>query len=321
MRSIKSCILKLTALLLTLLLCACSPQEEPEAPISPPGDAGATQTQPQEALSGGTLRIPMTRSPATMHPLYLKEAQMRNVYSMIFEPLIEFDENMEPSACLAQSWSYDAAQNLWVFELRSNVHWHNDLGEVSGSDAAYTINTALNDAASIYHATLSYYIERAEGYGTTLLLYPKVKSYALLYALNIPVIPEAYYAGKPASTMDIPCGSGCFYAQSLSFDGETRLQLEAYSKWWKKTPVLESVTAIGYSDTESIINAFLAGELDCVPTSLMTTDIYEIIDGVSALDYTSRNYVYLKIRFWPTPLSGRPLHMQSTGRISLTIFI
>ena len=221
MRSIKSCILKLTALLLTLLLCACSPQEEPEAPISPPGDAGATQTQPQEALSGGTLRIPMT-----------------------FEPLIEFDENMEPSACLAQSWSYDAAQNLWVFELRSNVHWHNDLGEVSGSDAAYTINTALNDAASIYHATLSYYIERAEGYGTTLILYPKVKSYALLYALNIPVIPEAYYAGKPASTMDIPCGSGCFYAQSLSFDGETRLQLEAYSKWWKKTPVLESVTAI-----------------------------------------------------------------------------
>lgn len=297
MRSIKSCILKLTALLLTLLLCACSPQEEPEAPISPPGDAGATQTQPQEALSGGTLRIPMTRSPATMHPLYLKEAQMRNVYSMIFEPLIEFDENMEPSACLAQSWSYDAAQNLWVFELRSNVHWHNDLGEVSGSDAAYTINTALNDAASIYHATLSYYIERAEGYGTTLLLYPKVKSYALLYALNIPVIPEAYYAGKPASTMDIPCGSGCFYAQSLSFDGETRLQLEAYSKWWKKTPVLESVTAIGYSDTESIINAFLAGELDCVPTSLMTTDIYEIIDGVSALDYTSRNYVYLGANF------------------------
>ena len=129
MRSIKSCILKLTALLLTLLLCACSPQEEPEAPISPPGDAGATQTQPQEALSGGTLRIPMTRSPATMHPLYLKEAQMRNVYSMIFEPLIEFDENMEPSACLAQSWSYDAAQNLWVFELRSNVHWHNDLAK------------------------------------------------------------------------------------------------------------------------------------------------------------------------------------------------
>ena len=297
MKFIKSSMLKLTALLLLFLLCGCSSGQEEEMPISPPGDAGVTQEQQPEALSGGTLRIPMTLSPATMHPLYLKEAQMRNVYSMIFEPLIEFDENMEPVACLAQSWTYDAAQNIWTFEIRSNVHWHNELGEVSGSDAAYTINTILSDPSSIYYATLSYYVESAEGYGTTLILHPKVKSYALLYALNIPVIPQAYYSGKSASTMDIPYGSGCFYAQSLSFDGGTRLQLEAYSKWWKKTPVLESVTAVGYVDTEAIINAFLAGELDCVPTSLMTTDIYEIIDGVSALDYTSRNYVYLGTNF------------------------
>lgn len=297
MKSIKSSILKLTALFLTLLLCACARQPEVEAPISPPGDAGVPQPSPQEALPGGELKIPMTRTPATLHPLYLKEAQMRNVYSMIFEPLLEFDENMEPAACLAQSWRYDAAQNVWIFELRSNVHWHGELGEVSGSDAAFTINTILNDAASIYHATLSYYLQRAEGYGTTLVLYPKTPSYALLYALNIPIIPEAYYSGKPAGTMDLPRGSGCFCAQSFTQEGQTRLFLEANTKWWKKTPVLERVTAIGYADTEEVIQAFLSGELDCVPTSLMTTDIYEIIDGVSALDYTSRNYVYLGTNF------------------------
>ncbi len=280
---------RVTALALTvILLCSCG--DDGNGIIIPPSSSGSTDDT-QEAEAGGTLRIPMTLSPYSMHPLYIKEAQMRNIYSMIFEPLIEFDDNMEPCACIAESWKYEG--DSWVIKLRSNVHWHGTLGEISAADAAYTINAILSDPESIYYSNLSAYAVSAEGYDTTLTVHTRTPSYAAIYALNIPVIPEKYYSGKSKTCRDIPLGSGCYAVDSLTFDGETRMQLSAFSRWWKKLPYISAVTAVGYKDSESIFGAFTSGELDCVPTSLKTTEIYEILDGVNEKSYLSHNYVFL----------------------------
>ncbi len=280
---------RITALMLAVvLLCSCASDEG--GIISPPSTSDSTENT-EEATAGGTLRIPMTLSPYSMHPLYIKELQMRNVYSMIFEPLIEFDERMEPCACIAESWKYD--NGSWVLKLRPNIHWHGSLGDISAADAAYTINTILSDPESIYYSNLSAYVAGAEGYDTTLIIHPHTPSYATLYALNIPVIPEKYYSGKAKTCRDIPLGSGCFAADSLTFDGETRMELSAFSKWWKKLPYIERVITTGYDSTERMLEDFISGKLDCAPTPLKTTEVYEIIDGVNEKNYLSHNYVFL----------------------------
>ena len=297
LQPITSCIKTLISSLLLIVLCVtclCGCKEEvPDTPIIIPGEVGNSENKKEEIIPGGTLRIPMTKTPYSMHPLYVKEMQMRNIYSMIFEPLVELNEAIEPTQCIAESWKYDEAQNIWTIQLRENVHWHGDLGEISGDDAAYTINTILNDSESIYYSDLSYYVSRAEGYGNTLIIYPKVKSYALVYALNIPVIPKSYYFDKSKTTMEKPLGSGCFKVDSLTFQDETKMILSANSKWWKKMPYIEQVVATGYSNTQAIMNAFKNGEIDCVPSSLKTTEIYEILDGVDEKNYLSHNYVFL----------------------------
>lgn len=290
---IKKFTFKLSAILLVIVLfCACK-SNKPEDVILQPGDTGTNETVQKEIVSGGTMRIPMTANPYSMHPLYLQEAQMRNIYSMVFEPLIKFNELMEPAPCLAESWKYDEAGNIWTVQLRSNVHWHGDLGELTGSDAAYTINLILSDPDSIYYTDLSYYISSVEGYGNTLIIHPKVSSYAMIYTLNIPVIPQSYYSGKDKTTKDIPLGSGCFKVDSLSLSGETKMTLSAFSKWWKKLPYIEKIEAVGYSSTESMLSSFEKGELDCVPTALKTTENYEILNGVNEKNYLSHNYVFV----------------------------
>lgn len=290
---IKNCITKFVVLLLCVMLfCACE-EEKPDTPIIIPGNVNNQESVKETVVQGGTLRIPMTASPYSMHPLFVREMQMRNVYSMIFEPLVDFSNTVEPTQCLAESWKYDQGSDTWTLQLRENVHWHGEMGEVTGADAAYTINTILSHSESIYYADLSYYVERAEGYGNTLVIYPKISSYALIYALNIPVIPQAYYEGKDKLTKDAPVGSGCFKVDELVFAEQTKMTLSIFSKWWKKLPYIEKVEAIGFSDTESILQAFENGELDCVPSSLKTTEIYEILDGVDEKNYLSHNYVFL----------------------------
>ena len=292
---IKTFTVKLLALtLVVVLFCSCTHKKEDDGEIILPTDnTGQNQSEKSEIVQGGTMRIPMTLSPYSMHPLYLQEAQMRNIYSMIFEPLIKFNEAMEPSPCIAESWKYDESKNIWTIQLRTNVHWHNDLGELTGADVAYTINAILSDPSSIYHTDLSYYVQSVEGYGNTLIIHPKVPSYALIYALNIPVIPQSYYQNKDKLTKDAPLGSGVFKVESLTFTNGTKMVLSANNKWWKKLPYLEKIEAIGFKDTESILSAFKKGELDCVPTSLKTTENYEILNNVNEKNYLSHNYVFV----------------------------
>lgn len=136
-------------------------------------------------------------------------------------------------------------------------------------------------------------MESAESYGNTLVIHPKTNSYLLVYAMNIPVIPESYYSGKGKDTKDIPVGSGCFEAESLVLNGETRMTLVSFKKWWKKIPNIERVEAVGYDSTEAIAQDFTSGNLDCFPTKLRTTEIYEILDGVNKKNYLSHNYMFL----------------------------
>ncbi len=299
MISTKSSMLKLffkicaSVLLCVLVFCACAPSES-DTPILPPVDNSNSQGTVKTPLNGGTLRIPMNANPYSMHPLFVREMQMRNIFSMIFEPLIEFNDVMEPTACLAESWKYDEAGGFWTVVLRTNVHWHDSaLGEVDALDAVYTINTILSNPTSIYYSDISAYIARVEGYDNTLIIYPKNTSFALIYALNIPIIPQGYYEGKPADTKDIPVGSGCFKADALSLSGGTSMQLTAFTKWWKKLPYISSISAKGYSSTEAIMADFALGNLDCVPSSAKTTEIYEILSGVNEQNYLSHNYVFL----------------------------
>lgn len=303
---IKTFTVKFLAITLILVLfCACSDKKgDDDDVILPSENQNQSQNEKTEIIQGGTMRIPMTLSPYSMHPLYLQEAQMRNIYSMIFEPLIKFNEAMEPSPCIAESWKYDQSKNIWTIQLRTNVHWHGEIGELTGTDAAYTINAILSDPASIYYTDLSYYVQSVEGYGNTLIIHPKVPSYALIYALNIPVLPQSYYQGKDKLTKDMPLGSGCFKVDSLTFSNGTKMVLSANTKWWKKLPYIEKIEAIGYSNTESILYAFKNGELDCVPTSLKTTENYEILNNVNEKNYLSHNYVFMAFNLQRNYLSN-----------------
>ncbi len=293
MKYIKSFTLKIFCLILILSCCCSCKKNDEDTPIKPIQNNNS-QTSQETAVQGGSLKIPMPETVQTTHPLYIKENQLINIYSMIFEPLISFSESFEPAVSLAQNWKYDEQSQCWIIQMRQNVHWHGDLGEVSAQDAAFTINKIISDSSTIYNSSLSYYVSSAEANGMTLTIHCKVPSYALLYALNIPIIPQSYYENKGSNIHDVPIGSGCFCVDSLSFS-PTRMELSSYLKWWKKMPYIEKISAIGYKDSSAMTTAFLAHEIDCLPSNSITTEIYEITEGVSHVEYMSHNYTYLAI--------------------------
>ena len=118
---------------------------------------------------------------------------MVNLYWLIFEPLIALDEENLPASCLADSWEYDSEQGVYIIKIRSGVQWHGERGEVTANDVVFTLNQILSDTGSIYNKQVSKYIESVSLTDLyTVSITPRIASYALLYCLNVPIIPQGY---------------------------------------------------------------------------------------------------------------------------------
>lgn len=273
-------------------LSACGPNLDiGSTPGAPSVSAAVTQAAPQK---GGELSVPMINSPKTAHPLYLHETSMINLYWLIFEPLIAMDENNLPANCLADSWEYDAERNVYIIRIRSGVKWHGDRGELTARDAVFTLNKILSDPQSIYYSQTAKYVDSVELEDvSTIIIRPKLPGYALLYSLNVPVIPQAYYEQLESSTLVVPVGSGPYTALSADFGEAAGMLLNANEKWWKKQPYIQTVRAKGYEDNAQAVAAFERGELDCVYTDQLTSGIYSMKDNVESVEYASYYYDFL----------------------------
>lgn len=277
-------------MVLVLFLAGCGEAEtEPTSTTYQTRPPAAAATPTPVPARGGTLRVPMPENPKTLHPLFLAENGMLSLYSMIFEPLVALDETQQPAAGVADSWSFSESGSL-LLQIRRGIRWHAEGGELSADDVVFTINTILGNAESIYNARLKLYAQEAFLNAAGQVEIPTQNGYQLLYALQIPVIPKAYYEGKAAQTTELPRGSGPYYAESAA---ERGMQLAANTQWWKKQPFLEKVQAIAYKDNAAAIAAFMKNELDCVPTDSLTTDVYTTYTGVKSLEYTSSFYDFL----------------------------
>lgn len=243
--------------------------------------------------SGGEIRIPMPLKPQTTHPLFLSETEMCNLYSMIFEPLVSVDCDMLPSACIANSWEYETETNSFLVRLRSGVRFH-DNTQLTSADVVFTFNEILNNPASNYYGLVSQYVNSISAVDIyTVRFDAKVDSYAFYYALSVPILPEDIYEDLPAETDILPVGSGAFMVASGQIGADSSMELTRNTYWWKKQPYIERIHAIGYKDNASAIAAFIQGDLDCVPTAIYTTDIYDTYDGVSCYSYISNYYDFL----------------------------
>ena len=63
-----------------------------------------TQTADVLPAEGGQLNITMPENPSTLNPLKIKNAELSNIYRLIFESLVDIDTAGQPQPGLAETW-------------------------------------------------------------------------------------------------------------------------------------------------------------------------------------------------------------------------
>ena len=76
----------------------------------------------------------------SINPIMNEHCEIKH---LLFDSLVKLDQNGEPVASLAESWSYDAQTMTYTFRLRSDVKWHD--GEAfTAEDVKFTIEAIMN---------------------------------------------------------------------------------------------------------------------------------------------------------------------------------
>ena len=258
------------AALLTLTACGSlldrfvpdidPPDEEQE--YTTPHPSEHTQYTIAHVPDDGILRLPM-RHPLTLNPLLNEDASVAKILSLIFEPLVVFDENLQPADHLAHlELSSDFTRA--TLAIRHDAIWSDGM-PVTSDDLIFSVEVLqVAPEAAIYKRNIDniYRIDRIDS--RTVVIHFNYASMTAAYGLNFPIIPEHYYRGHNnfgSSRNMAPLGNGTFIIEDLSPMLSMTLVGNPYTF---RRAVIDRVDVLFIPDAESMLHAFDQGIVDAI---------------------------------------------------------
>ena len=220
-----------------------------------------------------------------INPLVSNNRNVQEVTKLIFEPLVELDENYKLKACLATEWA-KSGDTSYIIRLRNNVKWQ-DGTSFSAEDVKYTIET-LKQIPSIYSYNVQHItsVDIIDDNSIRLNLDTVIPFFE--YNLIFPIVSSNYFSGQDIQNTDknnTPIGTGMYKIQSNS---DNTIVLEKNKNWWnisQKNAKIETIHVNKYSSMGEAYNAFKLGNID-----ILTTENINIEDNLGTIGYNKKEY-------------------------------
>ncbi len=236
------------------------------------------------------------------------------------DELLTFDEKGEIEYRAAESYEVNDDSTVWTFHLREDALW-SDGSPVTSADFINTITRALDPASGSGYANYLFPIENAEAIyngeadmtslgvetpdDSTLVFHLAEPCVYFLDLLRLPVYTPSCseYADSVDSGWDrdpeTSLSNGPF--RLAEYVPDQYFVLEKNEYYWNADAVdLDVITYRFFDDTQSMANAYEAGEVD-VATSLSSTvmEAYEGTDDLFVTDQIATRYIYMNLDVEP----------------------
>ena len=143
----------------------------------------------------------------SLNPLFPVERDMLSIFDLMYDSLITIDDNYQPQAGLAESWTQTGNGRTWTFTLRQGVLF-SDGTEMTANDVVATANYIISCAKDTnltnkgYYANLRYFVKEIKARDNyTVEVRADRQYYGVLYAMTFPVLPaSALESANPPGT-------------------------------------------------------------------------------------------------------------------------
>ena len=237
--------------------------------------------------SGGTFTEGIVGAPLYLNPLLSDGRPVdQELVSLLFDGLIEYNEQGEPSPALAQSWNISQDGRSLQFRLRPDATWH-DGQPVTANDVAFTYSLmqdpAFPGSPSLHTLWQSVAINIIDPQTIEFTL---SQPYApFLEATTRGILPAHLLQGTTAANLITasfnrgPIGTGPFMVDgSQNWQRTGLLRLLPNPAYWRQGTKISAIAFRFYPDTSSLVEALATGEIQAANRVSA-----EIIPAIAAL--------------------------------------
>lgn len=220
---------------------------------------------------------------------------------MLFTPIVQYDESLEPKPHLAESW--ELTDSSVTFRLRDDVRWHDGV-PVTPEDVAFTFELAKNpETASLLGSAYLNQVASATVLDERTIRFNFVSPHAqALDGFWWPPLPRHLLEGIPPAELaqapfnQQPVGSGPF--RFLSWGRNQQLRLAAnddYPEGLGGRPYVDQVVFRVIPEPTTMITELLNGSADMIGYTLLPDQAVQLTNqrGVELRHYPSREFTYV----------------------------
>ncbi len=247
------------------LLAACGGTTSSTKSTSPTGSGSSSATNQGK---GGTLRSAVNTPTAAIDPTKVADNGGLVTMSQVGEYLAYTDSSPTLRPVLATKWTPDATGQVWTFDIRQGVKFHNGK-TMTAADVAATFERLADpangsNALSVFSGVLGKGGTKAQGNQVVFTLQKPTVNFPYLVSAqnyNAIILPADYDPSKFSKDM---MGTGPFKFQSYTPGSSAKFVKNP--DYWDTTrePFLDGVDLMYYSDLQPQIVALQGGQVDVI---------------------------------------------------------
>ncbi|MDX9888654.1 MAG: ABC transporter substrate-binding protein [Anaerovoracaceae bacterium] len=230
---------------------------------------GAGETQDE----GTTFTMAITEEIDTLNPLSAWMQVSYEALLLLYDPLVRYDENLDPGPCLAKSWEISEDELTWTFNLMEDVLWH-DGEPFTSADVKFTYELYQEYDSYMYGGYLTGIssIDCPDDY-TVVITTEEPKANMLMN--TSPIVPMHIWADQedPYNWENPePIGTGPYM---YGGQGEGFVKFTKNDNYFLGTPKIANIVMVVYENYDTAAQALMIGEIDAA-ASLSAAQITQL---------------------------------------------
>lgn len=219
---------------------------------------------------GGVLIEGMVGQPHLINPLYADLNPIdREIASLIFRGLVKYDEQNEPVADLAESWTISEDGKTYTVVLKNDQFWQ-DHQPITADDVVFTYKLTQDEKYDGPEKTTFKQVQIEKVDQKTIRFSLSEPFAPFLEALSLGILPRHLLASTPIRELPKnpfnlePVGSGRAKVVKLKLGADRKIHSLILSL---SGGFLQTLVFSFYDSEESLLSAFLLGEIDAFATT------------------------------------------------------
>ncbi|HEX9679781.1 MAG TPA: ABC transporter substrate-binding protein [Candidatus Saccharimonadales bacterium] len=223
----------------------------------------------QTSIEGGTYTEGLVGKIANLNPIFATTSPERSIATLVFEPLLRYDEQTNVVNALAENWKVNSDQTVYTINLRPNLFWHDGL-PITSQDVVFTVEAIQHpDTQSPLNQSWRGIEVRAVDALTVTFTLPNAFTPFIHSLTHLGLLPSHVLNEiEPRELRTHPfnlqprVGSGPFVFSSVSLEDELgQVRLTRHESYYLGRPKLEEVIIQTYADYEQLVAAFNDGDV------------------------------------------------------------